>query len=158
MAKNNHKKQHRMKKSEILALDWRRTKEIAKLSPSVTIRELSAEARKTIIDESTAMREEKNSTEANEYFVQEFCFQSVIDEDGEVVFNSPENREHALSALPRSWFEAVFSAVAEMNDLLPAQNAEAAKEAIEKKSLPDTAECQQPNSDGITDSAGNSDS
>ena len=148
-----------MKKSEILAVDWRRTKEVAKLIPTVTIRELSAAARKTILDESAAMREEKLDAEANEYFVQEFCFQSVVDEDGVVVYDSPEIRERALDELPRSWFELVFTAVAEMNDLLPAsQNAGKEEDAMKKKSSTGTAECPQPNFDGTTDSAESSDS
>ena len=147
-----------MKKSEILSIDWRRKAEVTTISPSVLIRELSSAARKSIIDQSAAMRAEKNDAEANEFFVQEFCFQSIIDEDNEVVYETEDERKHAIKTLPLSWFGEVFSAVSSMNDLLPSAKGEDEKDAMKKKSSTGTAECPQPNFDGTTDSAESSDS
>jgi hypothetical protein len=138
-----------MKKIEILSLNWLRKQQVATCGHDVTIRELSAAKRNEIRSEYSKMKESSTEADANEYLVRSYCFSSVVDDDGIIVFESDDEQKQALDQLPNKWFADVFAAIAELNDMTAKTD-----EVIEKKSDQSTeAQTISSGSDGSVESS-----
>ena len=117
-----------MKKSELLSLNWLKTVPVTTCGHEVTIRELSAAKRQAIRAKYHALKE-TDEQEANECLVRDYCFWSVVDEDGVLVFESDEEQKQGLELLPDQWFADVFKAVGELNDMGVKSDEEVAKKS-----------------------------
>jgi hypothetical protein len=150
-----------MKKHEIMGLKWLRTQEVTIGDTTISIRELPASAKQEVFAELRRMREAgQDEAAVNDYFITELVFRSVIDEDGEIVFDIDEERQAAFDpkmGLPGRFFSEVFEAVNQLNELVVQTTDEQGKVSKETKKKSSASTEVSTGSCGSEASPGNSD-
>lgn len=132
-----------MKKSDILSRDWLSRSEFEFNGEKWVIRELPMSVKQHLAISVTKMDADGvDPREATIWYIEELCFASVIDDDGELVFATEEEKRQGKDMLSDGWYTAARAAIDELNGIKldfsepepePDTTGEQKKEAAAKK-------------------------